>query len=57
MKGVEAKSVNVAFFCQHHCVVFGCCYLRAVVGHQTLHHPRNLAEKMRAVGGWGRKKK
>lgn len=31
MEGVEAKSVNVAFFCQHHCVVFGCGYLRTVV--------------------------
>lgn len=50
MKGVEAKSVNVAFFCQHHCVVFGCCHLGAVVGHQTLHHPRNLWGEMKKWG-------
>lgn len=42
VKSVEAKSVNVAFFCQHHRVVFSSCYLGAVVRRQALHHPRNL---------------
>lgn len=42
VEGVEAKSVNVAFFRQHHCVVFSCRHLGAVVGHETLHHPGNL---------------
>lgn len=42
VKSVESKGVNVAAFCQHHCVVFSSCYLGAVMRSQALHHPRNL---------------
>lgn len=46
VESVETKCINIALLCQHHGVVFSCCHLGAVVGHQSLHHSRNLEKGM-----------